>query len=60
MLEVEEDLFKRIRARVKEDEDEYKVLMKAFRLFDANGNGTICFPEFTRTIRNFGIMAPER
>jgi Ca2+-binding EF-hand superfamily protein len=60
MLDVEEELFKRIHARVKGDEDEAQVVTKSFRLFDANGNGTVCFPEFSRAIRNFGIMAPER
>lgn len=51
---VEEELFKKLRACKRPDETEYDILLRSFRLFDANGNGTICFREFARAVQNFG------
>ena len=51
---VEEELFKKLRSHIKPEETEYDCLLRAFRLFDANGNNQICFREFSRAIANFG------
>ena len=57
---VEEELFKKLRSHIKPEETEHQCLLRAFRLFDANGNNQICFREFARALSNFGCNFSQK
>jgi len=56
----EKTLKQKLAAKASGNANEETVLMKAFKYFDLNNNGTVEPDEFAKAVEKIGIMIPSR
>lgn len=60
LFSFEKELIKKLSQKAAGGQSEETVLLKCFKYFDLNNNGTVEADEFAKAVEKIGIMIPTR